>query len=199
MSKAKGSRKSGIRRLSRMRGAALAGDLFIIAIGIFIAYILVRLGAVDFFVNAVHGYHAVASFIAGIFFTSAFTLAPASIALSRIAETAPISSVALWGALGALVGDMILFFFVKDKFYDDLIKAIKPSVRHHIFRSFHLGFLKWLSPVIGALIIASPLPDELGIALLGASKVKLSVLVPIAFVMNMIGICLLLGLVHIFF
>lgn len=199
MAKARSSQRSGFKKLRRMRGAALAGDLFIIAIGILIAYILVQIGAVDFFINAVHGYHAMASFVAGVFFTSAFTLAPASIALSRIAETAPIQSVALWGALGALVGDMILFFFVKDKFYADLVKAIKPSVRHHIFRSFHLGFLKWLSPVIGALIIASPLPDELGIALLGASKVKLSVLIPLAFVMNIIGICVLLGLVHIFF
>ena len=63
-------------------------------------------------------------------------------------------------------------------------------------RSMHFGFMKWLSPIIGALIIASPLPDEFGITLLGLSKLKIMVLLPIALVMNMLGIYLLVTFSH---
>lgn len=187
------------KRYSKTSAHALVYDLIIIAVGIFVALVLAKVGFIDYLISIVGNYHVLASFIAGIFFTSAFTLAPASVALVRIAEYAPIETIALWGGLGALCGDLVLFFFIRDRFYNDLIKAIKPSVRHHIFRSFHLGFLKWLAPLVGAAVIASPLPDELGIALLGMSKIKLSFLIPISLAMNILGIYLLLGFVNVFF
>ncbi|HEY4478659.1 MAG TPA: hypothetical protein VI775_02350, partial [Candidatus Paceibacterota bacterium] len=56
----------------------------------------------------------------------------------------------------------------------------------------HFGFLKWLSPLIGAFIIASPLPDELGVALLGMSKIRIAVLIPLSFTMNILGIYILI-------
>lgn len=167
-----------------------------IAVGIIIAIIFVKTGILDILINAVKDYYMLASFIAGIFFTSIFTLAPASIALVHIAETSPIGPVVLWGALGAMCGDLILFFFIRDRFTEDLKRTIRPSTMHHILHSFHFGFLKWLAPLIGALIIASPLPDEIGISLLGMSKVKTTLLIPISFVMNMLGIYVLLGFVH---
>jgi hypothetical protein len=167
-----------------------------IALGIAIAVILSKTGAIDFAVEAFRDYYIIASFVAGIFFTSAFTLAPSSIALVHIAESAPLPGIAFWGGLGAMCGDLILFLFIRDRFADDLMKAMRPSTIKHIMRSFHFGFLKWLSPIIGALIIASPLPDEFGITLLGMSKVRLAVLLPVAFVMNMLGIYLLIQFSH---
>ena len=106
-------------------------------------------------------------------------------------------TVILWGALGALSGDIILFFFIRDRFADDLKNSLKPSFVRHIARSFHFGFLKWLAPILGAVVIASPLPDELGLTLLGLSKTRLAFLVPISFVMNALGIYLLARLVSI--
>lgn len=191
--------KSKTKKYGRQSAHALIYDLIIISVGIIAALFLAKVGFIDKAIDFLQDFHIVASFLAGMFFTSAFTLAPASVALARIAEYAPVHTIALWGGLGALCGDLILFFFIKDRFYDDLMKALKPKIRHHIFRSFHLGFLKWLSPLVGAVIIASPLPDELGVALLGVSKVKLAVLAPISFVMNVLGIYILLGFVNIFF
>jgi hypothetical protein len=171
---------------------SLIYDIVIIAIGILLAVILSKLGIIDFIVFSFDGYYAIASFVAGIFFTSAFTLAPSSIALSRIASHSPFMEVAIWGGLGAMCGDLILFFFIRDRFYDDLVKTMKPKTMKHILRSLHFGFLKWISPLLGAFIIASPLPDELGIALLGMSKVKTAILMPISFIMNVLGIYLLI-------
>jgi hypothetical protein len=165
----------------------LAKDLFFIVMGVAIAIVLSNSGLIDRLVDYLGG-HNVASFVSGIFFTSAFTLAPATVAFVHISENSPLLPTALWGGLGAMVGDLILFLFIRDKFANDLRAAFKPKILRHIIGTFHFGFLKWLSPVIGALIIASPLPDEFGLALMGMSKTKLYVLLPIAFVMNVIGI-----------
>ncbi|MBP6858962.1 MAG: hypothetical protein KBC33_04000 [Candidatus Pacebacteria bacterium] len=169
--------------------AELAKDLVLIIIGFVCAIFLSKAGILDQII-ALFGNGIIASFFAGIFFTSAFTLGPATVALTHIASYTPISVVALWGGLGALCGDLILFFFIRDRFTADLMRVLKPSFVRHIMHSLHFGFLKWLAPVIGALIIASPLPDEFGVALMGLSKTRLVVLVPVAFVMNMLGIYL---------
>lgn len=194
MSKRDNKRNS--KKNSTRDGSALMHDVVMIAFGIAIAVILSKVGVIDFLVSSFKDYYIVASFVAGIFFTSAFTLAPASIALVHIAQSSPIHGVALWGGLGAMCGDLILFFFIRDRFAGDLMKAIKPSTLRYLLRSLHFGFLKWLSPVLGALIIASPLPDEFGITLLGMSKVRLIVLMPVALVMNMLGIYLLIQFSH---
>lgn len=180
----------------RKNGYLIVRDLIMIAFGIVVAIVLDKTGLLDLIINTSKDYYILASFIAGIFFTSAFTIAPSSVALVHIADTSPIGGVVLWGALGAVCGDLILFFFIRDVFAEDLMKTLKPKTIHHILHSFHFGFLKWLSPIIGALIIASPLPDELGITLLGMSKVKTAVLVPISFTMNALGIYLLISFSH---
>ncbi|MEK7609847.1 MAG: hypothetical protein AAB470_01850 [Patescibacteria group bacterium] len=175
----------------------LLKDLLFILSGIVIAVLLSQGGLLDSFIYIL-GSGAFASFVAGIFFTSAFTIAPSSLALARIIESVPLQTVAFWGALGALCGDLILFLFIRDKFTDDLKNSLKPSIVKHILSSFHLGFMKWLSPIIGAFIIASPLPDELGLTLLGISKTRLSLLIPISFVMNFLGICALVWFANLF-
>jgi hypothetical protein len=168
----------------------LLKDLLIIGIGVMLALYLSTSGIIDQVIGII-GNTAAASFICGIFFTSVFTLGPASVALASIAETGPLSEIAVWGALGAVCGDLVLFFFIRDHFVEHLKKSLRPARIKNIVSSFHLGFMKWLSPIIGALIIASPLPDEFGVALLGMSKIRVAVLIPVSFVMNVLGIYLL--------
>ena len=174
----------------------LAKDLIFILIGAIVAVTMVQTGLLDTLLDLV-GRSGASAFLAGIFFTSAFTIAPASIALARIAAAAPLQAVALWGALGAMCGDLIIFFFIRDRFADDLVHSLKPSIARHILNSFHLGFLKWLSPILGALIIASPLPDEFGLTLLGLSKTRVAILMPISFIMNWLGIWFIVWLAHV--
>lgn len=175
---------------------ALVRDIVMISIGIVVAIFLSRIGVIDYVVSIFSDYYIIASFISGIFFTSIFTIAPSSITLVHLSQTAPTAGIVFWGGLGAMFGDLILFLFIKDRFAEDLKKVFRPSSMKYIFKSLHLGFMRWLSPLIGALIIASPLPDEFGITLLGMSKIKTTILMPIAFVMNMLGIYLLIEFSH---
>jgi len=178
------------------RTFALLEDFLMISFGIIIAIFLSRIGFIDLLINLFKDHYQIPSFIAGMFFTSFFTLGPSSVALVHIAETAPFTGLVVWGGIGAMFGDLILFFFIRDRFAEDLKHAIKPRYFRLFMKSMHFGFMKWLSPVIGAFIIASPLPDEFGITLLGMSKIKLAVLMPIALVMNMLGIYLLVEFSH---
>ena len=168
----------------------LAKDVLFIILGACVALVLSYAGLIDH-VIALFGSTEVASFVAGLFFTSVFTIAPASVALGHIALHTPSYVVALWGALGAVCGDLVLFYFIRDRFSEDVLNSFGGTFMKHVARSFHVGFFKWISPVIGAAIIASPLPDEFGIALLGFSKTRTWLLIPISFIGNILGIYLI--------
>lgn len=173
----------------------LAKDLLLVVFGIVLTIVLAKSGALDRILSFLGG-HVWGSFLSGIFFTSAFTLAPASVVLVRIAESSSHVAVSLFGAFGAMCGDLALFLFIRDRFAADLTASFRPSFVKHVVSSFHLGFLKWLSPIIGALIIASPLPDELGLGLMGLSKTRVAILLPVSFVMNALGIYFLIWFAH---
>jgi hypothetical protein len=171
---------------STARGELLK-DLVCIILGAISALVLSQLGVIDHFISF-FGNTAVASFVAGIFFTSIFTIAPASVALGHVALHASPHVVAWWGALGAMCGDVVLFYVIRDRFSPDIMTSFDSRWGRRITASFHTGFMKWLAPVLGGLIIASPLPDEIGLSLLGLSRTRLYVLVPISFIGNLIGI-----------
>ncbi len=163
-------------------------DLVIIIAGVLITLMAVHMGFLQEILSFNQEQAYIGSFIAGIFFTSIFTLAPAAIALAEMTNFAPPLTIALWGALGAMLGDLLLFLFIRDIFSEDI--ASLPRVRKWKKRLArpHLGFLRWVVPILGAIIIASPLPDEIGLALLGLSRTNTAVLLPIAFTMNFIGV-----------
>ncbi len=175
----------------------LKEDLINVGVSVLIAWFLISSGALSHFLADTDTGRIFESFVVGIFFTSAFTLAPSAIFLGELSHHISPFTVALFGALGAMCGDLILFLYIRDRLADD-IKAMFPkrAVRHFL-NSFHLGFWKWLAPVLGALIIASPLPDEFGLSLLGLSRTRLAVLMPVAFVMNFLGILLVASVAHV--
>jgi uncharacterized membrane protein YdjX (TVP38/TMEM64 family) len=125
-----------------------------------------------------------------MFFTSAFTTAPAIAALGEISFQNGIIETALWAALGAVIGDMIIFRFVRDRMADHLLEIL-PHKRgsRRLARILKFRFFRYLTFLIGGLIIASPLPDELGISLLGLSKMRSMYFVPLSFAFNFLGIC----------
>lgn len=163
-------------------------DMFFILLSILVAMVLVRFGVISNLISVAQEGRIIGSFLAGIFFTSAFTIAPASVAIAELSHTIPIVSLAFFGACGAVVGDMILFLFIRDRFADDLEALLHHYHDKKLTKFFHRRFFSWLSPIVGALIIASPLPDEMGITMMGMSKINKRTLVAISFIMNFIGI-----------
>ena len=136
----------------------------------------------------------IGSFIAGILFVSVFTVAPATVALGEIARVNSLIITAVIGGLGALAGDLIIFRFVRGRISQDFSYLVKISKSERLVLIFKLKLFKWLIPFIGALIVASPLPDEIGLAMLGLSRMKTSVFILSSFLLNSIGI-LIIGLI----
>jgi hypothetical protein len=129
-----------------------------------------------------------ASLIAGLFFTSLLTTAPAIAVLGELSLEGNLFVIALLGSLGAVAGDYLIYAFVRDRVSQDAAYLLRgPRMRRvlHIFKSRHF---RRVLPVMGALIIASPLPDELGLALLGVSKLRTRTFIFIAYGMNFLGI-----------
>ena len=98
---------------------------------------------------------------------------------------------ALFGGFGGLVGDLIIFRFVRDHVVDDINYFLEHWKRKRRISILEVKVLKSLFPFLGALIIASPLPDELGIALMGLAKMPTSQFVPISFSLNFLGILII--------
>lgn len=137
----------------------------------------------------------VGSLVAGMFFTSVFTTAPAAVTLGELAQVNSIFLIAFFGALGAALGDLIIFKFLNDRFSRHLLELLKKKGgKKRIKHLLSLKYFKWFTFLLGGLIIASPLPDELAIVLLGFSKMRPSWFIPFSFVANFIGI-LLIGLI----
>lgn len=135
------------------------------------------------------------SFIAGLFFTSAFTIAPSIVFLASLSQTTPALVVAFFGALGAMCGDLVIFLFIRDRLTEDIKAVFRKKTARRFLNSFHFGFWRWLAPILGGFIIASPLPDEFGLTLFGLSRTRIALLLPIAFVMNFLGILAVAGVV----
>lgn len=141
-------------------------------------------------------YHYLGSFVAGVFFTSIFTSAPATVALAEIAKDNSIWSVALFGGIGSLGGDIFLFKFIRHHVTRDLkyLLSLIKLEESWLARAHHwheLKIFKFLLAFLGALIIASPLPDELGLMIWGVSHIKTRTVAMLSFTLNFIGIALI--------
>src|SRR3989344_2764118 len=175
-------------------GNNLVRDLGVIVLSILIAIILGKTGILESILVSTQGARFIGSFIAGIFFVSVFTAAPATVALGEIAQSNSVITVAILGGLGALIGDLIIFRFVKDRVSEHFDYLIKISRSERLLSIFKLKLFRWIVPLVGALVIASPLPDEIGVAMLGLSKMKSSYFILLSFILNSAGI-LIIGLV----
>jgi membrane protein YqaA with SNARE-associated domain len=138
------------------------------------------------------------AFLVGIFFVSIFTVAPASVILFYLAKNNDPFLTAVFAGMGAVVGDYLIFRFLKDKVFEELHPVFNKIKGSYFHRLFHTPYFSWLLPVIGATIIASPLPDEIGITLMGLSRVKGWQFIVITFILNTIGILAIIGLAKLF-
>lgn len=165
-------------------------DLSILAFSIIGTILLSKFHVFAWFEAAVPN-DLILAFVAGIFFVSAFTVLPASAMLINLVPENPAWLIALVAGLGSVLGDLVIFSFVKDYLASSLFQAIKfKGSRWRKWRQSKV--VKIALAVVGAAIIASPLPDELGISLMGASSMQKRYFIPIAFILNTLGVYLLL-------
>lgn len=135
----------------------------------------------------------IGAFFAGFFFVSTFTIATGALILLILAEKLSPLEIGIIAGIGAVVGDLTIFKVVKD----GLIAEVKPIFEriggNHVIKILHTRYFSWTLPVVGAIIIASPLPDEIGVSLMGITKMKTYQFIILSFVLNFIGIFLVIS------
>jgi hypothetical protein len=134
------------------------------------------------------------AFITGIFFVSTFTVAPAAVVLFHLADHLNPFEVAILAGLGGVVGDYLIFRIVKDRVFEELKPLFDRLSGTRISELLRTPYFAWLLPVIGATIIASPLPDELGVGILGIAKMKPWKFLILSFFLNAVGIFIVVTL-----
>lgn len=170
----------------------LTRDLAIIFAGIVIGIFIALTNGAGQILASTKGTIIFGSLMAGGLFVSLFTAVPAAVVLVELMAANSFWDVVVWATVGAMIGDLLIFIFVEDALSGD-IKYLSGKIKLRRVRLFHSKYLRWLMPVIGAVIVASPFPDELGISMMGMSKMPLTFFIPISLTLNFLGI-LALGL-----
>lgn len=170
----------------------LERDIIIIFTSIVIAYFMWGSPWLASFFESLEQNRYIGAFIAGIFFTSIFTTAPAIMILMKIAQFNSIPLVAVMGAAGAVIGDSIIFYFFKDRLFADIAQVVKlPRLKRlgHLTRS---KMIRLSAAMVGGLMLAIPLfPDETALAMMGFSKISTRLFIIIAFSFNFLSILFL--------
>lgn len=166
-------------------------DFALLAISVGLAVLFVETGLAHKLVASLDGLRWLGIIVAGSFFTSAITTAPSIAILGTFAETTSLPELVILGAIGAVCGDYIIFRFVRDRMAKDFEYLLSFSKGNRFAAIFHARIFRFFVPFLGALIIASPLPDEIGVGMLGISKIKGRTFFLLSFVANGVGIFLI--------
>lgn len=136
----------------------------------------------------------VSAFLLGLLFSYGFTTSTAIVFFLMLAKDYNIFLFALVAGLGALTSDLLLFTFIRTSFMDEIkmIENEKPvkKLRHMI----HGHLKKYLLPVLAGFVIASPLPDEIGVCLLAGSKISPRAFSIFSYAFNTLGILMILAI-----
>lgn len=173
--------------------------LLLMAITAFLAYGLFQDQGVQSFFHSLGGLGYLSAFLGGMLFAFGFG-APFGVAiLATIADDLNIFIAAAVGGLGALLSDYLLFKFIRVTFNDE-IQRFKDSKAFALFNGMLVRRIPpkaafYISLGVAGLVIASPLPDELGVAMLaGITTVRERTFALISFSLNTIGILAVLAL-----
>ena len=133
------------------------------------------------------------TFLAGILFVYGFTAAPATAILLIVAKEQNIILAGFIAGVGALFGDLIIFKFIRHSFADELEKLSKERIIAHLNHKTPALLKKYFVPVLAGFIIASPLPDEIGVSLLAASRqISVELFSLVSYLLNTAGIFIIL-------
>lgn len=167
-------------------------DIVLVTVSIYLAIYLVHSGAIPWVVAQAHGNILLVSLIAGLFFTSFFTTPPAIAVFSGLAHSGNPLLIAAIGGLGSVCGDSLIFLFVRGRVTKDAGALMSGPRLKRLIKILKRRHFQRVLPLIGGLIIASPLPDELGLALIGVSNMKRSSFFLLSYCMNALGILAIL-------
>lgn len=100
---------------------------------------------------------------------------------------------------GALISDLFIFQFIRTSFQEEFnslkLKWIFIKIRELFFDNFSDKLKEYILWTIAGFLIASPFPDEFGVALVsGFTKIDKKIFSIVAFILNTLGILFILAI-----
>lgn len=138
------------------------------------------------------------AFVTGAFYTYSISSAPAAVVFFELSKGINPFIAAALGGVGAMLGDLIIFRFIKTDILPEarlLAKDLRiPKTKNH--KLLHL--IHKTAPFIAGFIIASPLPDEIGAAMFGAIEYDTKKFMLISWTCNTLGLLVIALLGQVF-
>ena len=168
--------------------------LLILACSFAFSYLLYDQGAFDALPSLLHGHGYISMFIAGMLFSFGFTTPFAIAMFLAMADLVNPFYGAIVGGVGAVASDTFIFEFVRFSFADELHRLkqcrlcrwVRDRIHHENIPERIRQYILWS---MAGLVIASPLPDELGVTLLsGFTELKERPFMMICYAFNTLGI-----------
>ena len=163
---------------------------------ILLAYFIFHNPATQDFVQHLDSFSYLGIFFAGLLFSFGFTT-PLAGGFFLTVQPQNIFVAAIVGGFGALLADLTIFKIIRFSFIDEFNQIKKSQFakgfQNIMEKSLPQKIKLYLFYAIAGIIIASPLPDEVGVTMLaGITKINIQTLALISFACNTLGILLIL-------
>jgi len=166
-------------------------NTLLLFLSLLVLYFIAETEFVKQFIAKIGEWGYFGAFLVGIFFVSTFTVAPSVMVIYFLAQNLNPWEVAVFAGIGAVVGDALIFSFLRDGIFDEVRPLFSFFQKPLFIRIINSSYFVWLLPIFGALIIASPFPDEIGISMMGLSKIKRWQFLIVSFFLNTAGILII--------
>ena len=137
------------------------------------------------------------AFVIGFLVIMTFTVVPSLAVLITLSETMNPFLLSLLAGAGGMCGDYLLMRYFRSE-TDELLSD--NTLKNHMFlkRVLNSRIFHWVGPLIGSIIVASPFPDEIGITLLGITKLETKKFLLLVFILDTLGVFLIISVGNIF-
>lgn len=168
-----------------------------VLISILVAIILLQNQNFEDWVLNLGSWEYIGALFAGMLFVSSFTAAISIAVIAIMTENINPVALGLIGGVGAVMGDYLIFKLVRSNFQHELAMLFGKEGTSYIKAFIHSKYIAWMLPIIGVFIIASPLPDEMGVSLLGISQISEAKFILISYISNAVGILMVASVVKV--
>ena len=143
--------------------------------------------------EAVVGAGYVGVFATGMLYSYGFTAAPATAILLIAADGVNPVAASLIGGVGGLISDLVIFRFLRTSLSSEIKRLARERPIRRLRKAIPKYMRKPLIPILAGLIIASPLPDEIGVFLLASTGISLRLFSLEDYLLSTVGIFLILA------
>ena len=110
------------------------------------------------------------TFLAGLLYPYALTSAAGTGILLILAKEQNFLLAGIIAGIGALISDSLIFLFIKHGFWDEVQKLSKETLIRTVNRWIPDSVRVYLLATFAGILIASPLPTEIGIIIMASIK-----------------------------